>query len=85
MALVGMSIVEQWYQAVLAGDPGTEVAAKVGGSWESVHVWLRGSTGTVKEAGSLTGTPGGSPCQAKPAIPIVPLASGQVRGGHSYR
>ncbi len=44
MALVGMSIVEQRYQAVmavLAGDPVTEVAAKVGVSRQSVHAWLR--------------------------------------------
>ncbi len=44
LALVGMSIVEQRYQAVLAvlaGDPVTEVAAKVGVSRQSLHVWLR--------------------------------------------
>ena len=40
MALVGMSIVEQRYQAVmavLAGDPVVEIAAKVGVSRQSVH------------------------------------------------
>jgi transposase InsO family protein len=39
-----MSIVEQRYQAVLAvlaGDPVTEVAAKVGVSRQSLHAWLR--------------------------------------------
>ncbi|WP_411267404.1 IS481 family transposase [Actinoplanes sp. KI2] len=39
-----MSIVEQRYQAVLAvlaGDPVTEVAAKVGVSRQSLHGWLR--------------------------------------------
>ena len=39
-----MSIVEQRYQAVLAvlaGDPVTEVAEKVGVSRQSVHTWLR--------------------------------------------
>jgi transposase InsO family protein len=39
-----MSIVEQRYQAVLAvlaGDPVTEVAAKVGVSRQSLHSWLR--------------------------------------------
>src|SRR3954471_15308825 len=44
LALVGMSIVEQRYQAVLAvlaGDPVMEVAAKVGVSRQSVHTWLR--------------------------------------------
>ena len=44
MALVGMSIVEQRYQAVravLAGDPVTEVAEKVGVSRQSPHAWLR--------------------------------------------
>ena len=44
MALVGMSIVEQRYQAVLAvlaGDPVVEVAAKVGVSRQSLHTWLR--------------------------------------------
>ncbi len=44
MALVGMSIVEQRYQAVLAvlaGDPVVEVAEKVGVSRQSLHAWLR--------------------------------------------
>jgi transposase len=44
LALVGMSIVEQRYQAVLAvlaGDPVVEVAAKVGVSRQRVHAWLR--------------------------------------------
>ena len=44
MALVGMSIVEQRYQAVLAvlaGDPVTEVAEKIGVSRQSLHTWLR--------------------------------------------
>jgi hypothetical protein len=44
LALVGMSIVEQRYQAVLAvlaGDPVVDVAAKVGVSRQSVHTWLR--------------------------------------------
>jgi transposase len=39
-----MSIVERQYQAVLAvlaGDPVTEVAEKVGVSRQSVHNWLR--------------------------------------------
>src|SRR5690242_12419871 len=44
LALVGMSIVEQRYQAVmavLAGDPVVDVAQKVGVSRQSVHTWLR--------------------------------------------
>jgi transposase InsO family protein len=44
LALVGMSIVEQRYQAVLAvlaGDPVVEVAEKIGVSRQSVHTWLR--------------------------------------------
>jgi hypothetical protein len=39
-----MSIVEQRYQAVLAvvaGDPVTEVAEKIGVSRQSLHAWLR--------------------------------------------
>jgi transposase InsO family protein len=44
LALVGMSVVEQRYQAVLAvlaGDPVVDVAAKIGVSRQSVHTWLR--------------------------------------------
>jgi homeodomain-containing protein len=44
LALVGMSIVEQRYQAVLAvlaGDPVVDVAQKIGVSRQSVHAWLR--------------------------------------------
>lgn len=44
LALVGMSIVERRYQAVLAvlaGDPVVDVAEKVGVSRQSVHTWLR--------------------------------------------
>ena len=41
---MGLSIVEQRYQdvmAVLAGDPVTELTARVGVSRESLHAWLR--------------------------------------------
>lgn len=43
MALVDMTVVEQRYRAVLAvlaGRPVTEVAAKVGVSRQTLHVWL---------------------------------------------
>ncbi len=41
MALVEVSIGEQRYKAVLAGDPVVEAAAKVGVSRQSLHTWLR--------------------------------------------
>ncbi|MFJ6200012.1 helix-turn-helix domain-containing protein [Micromonospora sp. NPDC092111] len=43
LALVGLSIVEQRYRAVLsvqAGDPVVEVAARDGVSRQTVHAWL---------------------------------------------